>query len=113
MEKIVLSGLKNDRLPFGNTKLFLSIASIVLSPLLVGFILGSVSLYLVDKDNKMYNQNPDSYDQAAISNHKIGTILSWIGFVVSLAVAGVIIYFYYTYGTLDKEIIEEIKNYDK
>jgi Na+-driven multidrug efflux pump len=113
MEKIVMSGLKNDRLPFGNTKIFLSIASIVLSPVLVGFILGSVSLYLVDKDNKMYNENPEGYDQTALSNHKIGTILSWIGFVISMAVGAVIIYYYYTYGTLDREIIEEIKNYDK
>lgn len=103
------SKLLNDRLPFGNAKMFLGIAAIVFSPILVGFIFGVISVFLVDKDNKMLKSFPQNYNTSAISNHKTGTILAWIGFVVSLLVAAYILYIFYQYGTFDSAKIEKLK----
>jgi Na+-driven multidrug efflux pump len=103
------NSLQNDRLPFGNTKLFTGIISIVLSPLLVGFIFGVISVYLVDKDKQMLKQFPNNYNQDAVKNHKNGLLISWIGFIVSVVVAAVVLYFFGKYGTLSPEKIQLLK----
>lgn len=100
--------LQNDRLPFGNTKLFTGIISIVLSPLLVGFIFGVISVYLVDKDKQMLKQFPNNYNIDAVKNHKSGILISWIGFIISVVVAIVILYYFGKYGTLSPEKINLI-----
>ncbi|MEZ4804043.1 MAG: hypothetical protein R2852_00760 [Bacteroidia bacterium] len=97
--------LLNDKLPYGNVKLFLGIASIVLSPIIVGFILGVISVYLVDKDTKMLNSFSSNYSDEALKNHKQGVLLSWIGFVVSFVVLCLIIVLFYKYGTLNVSYI--------
>lgn len=103
------NNLKNDRLPFGNAKLVLGISSIVLSSLIIGFILGVISVFLVDKDSKILKQFPENFSSSAISNHKTGTILAWLGFVVSLIVTIVILFFYGKFGTLNFEEIKSVK----
>jgi hypothetical protein len=93
--------LLNDKLPYGNVKLYLGIASIVLSPILVGFVLGVISVYLVDKDTKMLNSFRSNYSEEAVKNHKQGVLLAWIGFAVSFIVLCIIIVLFYKYGTLE------------
>jgi|SRR5690606_20330024 len=98
----------NDSLPFGNTKLYLAIASIVLAPI-VGFVLSCISIYLADKDSKMYKLVPDNYNSKALSQHKTGLILSWVGFVVSILFSAIILYYFYEFGTLNIDRINELK----
>jgi predicted Na+-dependent transporter len=94
------NSLQNDRLPFGNTKLITGIISIVLSPLLVGFVFGVISVYLVDKDKQILKQFPNNYNQDAVKNHKNGLLI---------VVAAVILYFFGKYGTLSPEKIQLLK----
>lgn len=103
------NSLLNDRLPYGNAKLFMGIASIVLSPVIVGFILGVISVYLVDKDTKMLKIYPGHYSESALSNHRQGVIWAWIGFIISVVVTAVIIVMFYKYGTLDIEKVKALR----
>jgi ABC-type Fe3+ transport system permease subunit len=102
--------LLNNRLPYGNTKLILGIASLVLSPVLIGFILGIISVYLIDKDTKMLQSNRERYNTDALKNHKEGVIFAWIGFAVSTLLTLVIVYLFSKYGTLDMERINAIRS---
>ncbi|UNY97518.1 DUF4190 domain-containing protein [Zhouia spongiae] len=55
-----------------------------------GLVLGGISLFLANKDEKLYRKNPENY-----SNHgqlKTGKILSIIGIVLSLILIAVYIY---------------------
>lgn len=99
----------NDSLPYGNAKLYLGIASVVFSPILLGFVLGVISVYLVDKDTKMLNSNPGAYSDLAKSKHKTGSIAAWIGFALSLALTIAVIYLFGTYGTLSLEKINALR----
>lgn len=101
--------LLNNRLPYGNAKLFLGIASIIVSPLILGFVFGVISVYLADKDTQMLKSYPNNYSNSAVGNHKQGVILAWVGFIVSFAVTAIIIYLFYTYGTVDFAKIKQIK----
>lgn len=99
----------NDRLPYGNAKFILGIAAIVFSPALIGFVLGAISVYLVDKDTKMLAAYRNNYSETAVKNHKQGLIIAWAGFVISLVVMIVILYFFGKYGTLDMEKVRALQ----
>lgn len=105
--------LLNDRLPYGNAKLFLGIASIVLSPVIVGFILGVISVYLVDKDTQMLQSYPGNYSESAVSNHKQGKLWAWVGFIISVLVTLIIIVLFYKFGTIDPEKIKALSEQAK
>lgn len=100
--------LLNNRLPFGNTKFILGILAIIFSPF-IGFILGTIAVLLVSKDNNMLQSFPDNYSEIALKNHKVGTILSYVGFLVSILTSGIILYYYFVYGTLDLNMIDQMK----
>jgi protein-S-isoprenylcysteine O-methyltransferase Ste14 len=104
--------LKNDSLPFGKSKLALGITSIVLSFLsyfaIIGFVVGVIAVYLVDKDKQMLKQFPDNYSDSAIKKHKTGAILAWIGFVIATLAAIAVLYLLGTYGTMDAKEIKEL-----
>ncbi|MDP2174955.1 MAG: CCC motif membrane protein [Bacteroidota bacterium] len=107
------NNLKNDSLPFGKAKLVLGISSIILSFMslfaIIGFIIGVIAVYLVDKDKQMLKQFPDNYSDAAAKKHKTGTILAWIGFILSTLSAIAVLYMYGVYGTLDLTQIREMQ----
>lgn len=105
--------LLNDRLPYGNAKLFLGIASIVLSPVIVGFILGVISVYLVDKDTQMLQSYPENYSESAVNNHKQGKIWAWAGFIISVLVTLIIIVLFYKFGTIDPDKIKALSEQAK
>lgn len=111
------NNLKNDSLPFGKAKFVLGISALVLSVLsfkisffaIIGFIIGVIAVYLVDKDKQMLKQFPDNYSDAAAKKHKTGTILAWIGFVLATIVAIWVLYNYGVYGTTDLKQIKEMQ----
>jgi hypothetical protein len=106
------NNLKNDSLPFGKAKFALGITSIVISFLsyfaIIGFVIGVIAVYLVDKDKQMLKQFPDNYSDSAIKKHKIGTILAWIGFGIATIAAASLLYKLGTYGTIDAKQIKEL-----
>ncbi len=93
--------LKNDSVPFGISKIVLSIIAILTSPILVGFIAGVVAIFLTDKDNQMVKGFPNNYSESALKTHNTGKILSWVAFIVSVLVAFYVLYNFGKYGTLD------------
>jgi hypothetical protein len=97
-------------LPYDKTKRLLGILAIALSPFLVGFILGILAVYLIDKDNRMYQSFPSRYSQIAIKNHQLSKRWATTGFIVSLIISITIIYFYYTYGTINPSRLQELLN---
>jgi hypothetical protein len=107
------NNLKNDSLPFGKAKLALGISSIILAFMsafaIIGFVIGVIAVYLVDKDKQMLKQFPDNYSDSAVKKHKTGTILAWIGFIFSTIAAIAVLYFYGAYGTLDFSQIKEMQ----
>lgn len=100
----------NNRLPFGNTKIVLSILAILTSPFFIGFIFGVLALYLAGKDSAMLQSDPIAYGANAKTNHKRGIILAWSGFLLSLVLSGFVLYLFLTYGTVDPYMIEQLKN---
>lgn len=93
----------NNRLPYGNAKLYLGIASVLLSPALLGFVLGVISVYLVDKDTKMLHASPGSFSDSAKRNHKSGVTAAWAGFIVSAIMTVLILYLFGKFGTLNPD----------
>lgn len=96
------STLKNDSVPFGMSKIVLSVIAILTSPILVGFIAGVVAIFLTDKDNQMVKSFPNNYSESALKVHNTGKILSWIGFIISVLVAFYVLYNFGKFGTLNK-----------
>jgi hypothetical protein len=97
-----------ESLPFDNTKRLLGMLSIVLSPFLVGFILGLVAVYLTDKDKRMYQSFPSSYSENALKKHQISRRWALAGGIASSIFTIVIIYFYYNYGTANPSRLAEL-----
>lgn len=97
-----------ESLPFDNTKRLLGILAIVLSPLLAGFILGMVAVYLTDKDKRMYQSFPSSYSENALKKHQISKRWALAGGIISSIFAIIIIYFYYNYGTANPARLAEL-----
>lgn len=85
-------------LPNSTAVLVLGIASIVLNCCIpfVGIICGIIALVLAQKDFKLYNSSPESYDQASFKNLNAGRITGIIG----LAIGGLyIIFFFFILGS--------------
>ncbi|MFM6982693.1 MAG: hypothetical protein ACKOXF_01075 [Chitinophagaceae bacterium] len=99
-----------ESLPYDKTKRLFGILAIVLSPFLIGFIFGMLAVYLIDKDNRMYQSFPIGYSQIAIQNHQTSKRWATTGFIVSLILSIIIIYFYYNYGTINPARLKELLN---
>lgn len=75
--------MNQQKLPNATAVLILGISSILTCCCygVLGLILGGVGLYLASQDQKLYNQNPEMYDNYSTLN--TGKILSIIGIVLS------------------------------
>jgi beta-lactamase regulating signal transducer with metallopeptidase domain len=103
--------MEKQKLPNGLAVIILGILSMVGCCCfygIIGLLLGGISLFLANKDQKLYNENPELYSN--YSQIKIGKILSYIGIILSIIFVLFVIWLYTTFGaeTLqDQELLQE------
>ncbi len=84
--------MEKQKLPNATAVLVLGIFSILTCWCygILGIILGGLSLFLAQKDSKLYKSNPDNYSN--YQNLNIGRVLSIIGLVLSLLMIALMIW---------------------
>lgn len=85
--------MEQQKLPNATIALVLSIISFIgccCSNGFGGLILSGIALFLINKDTKLYMQNPEEYSNFGIV--KTAKIISIIGIVLSLIIVAVFIY---------------------
>lgn len=90
--------MEKRNLPNATAVLVLGIVSILTCCCygIVGLIFGGVALFLAQKDLKLYNAEPELYQN--YSNLKIGRILAIIGIILSVIYLIITIYMYAVIG---------------
>jgi len=75
-------------LPNATLVLVLGILSIVFGccPGFIGLILAIIALVLVRRDNDLYNQHPERYEESTVNNLNAGRITAIIGLVLGAIV---------------------------
>ncbi|EDP96319.1 CCC motif membrane protein [Kordia algicida OT-1] len=101
--------MENRKLPNDVLIIILGILSIVGCCFwgVVGLVLGLVTLYLASNATKIYQQNPDGYDN--YSNIKIGRVLAIIGIVLSVLYLLLMIWMIATFGWEAMQDQEEMR----
>lgn len=97
--------MEKRNLPNATAVLVLGIVSILSCCCygIVGLIFGIVALFLANKDLKLYNENPELYQN--YSNLNVGRILAIIGVVLS---ALTLFFFIYMYAIVGEEQMQEM-----
>lgn len=106
-------GNPQTALPNSTAVLVLGIVSIVgcFCYGVVGFICSIISMVLYSKDNKLYQQNPQSFTAASYSNLKAGRVCAIIGLILSSMYVLIIIVLLVIFGAAFLSNPQEIINH--
>lgn len=103
--------MNQQKLPNATAVLILGITSFIgccFTNGILGLVLGGIGLYLANKDTKLYNQNPDLYDNYSTLN--IGKVLNIIGIVFGLLAIASFLVMLSMYGfeaIMDQDLMRE------